>query len=168
MSDEPAPEPASPPFPTEGRLAGIDYGSVRVGVAVCDSRQTLAGPFEMYARRTRELDADYFRRLTTRERIAGYVVGLPIHLDGGESAKSVEARAFGRWLAEVTATPVVFYDERFSSAQADEALAMGQLTKKRRKERRDMLAAQIMLAAFLESKHRGAVDPGSIDDRRRR
>lgn len=84
-------------------------------------------------------------------------------MSGDESQKSQEAREFGEWLAEVSGLPVEFYDERFSSAIADEFLAAGQLTKKQRQKRRDMLAAQVILASYLESNRQGTGQQ-SIDD----
>lgn len=137
--------------PREGRLAGVDYGTVRIGISVCDPGQRLASPFENYTRRTRELDAAYFKKLVADERLAGLVVGLPIHTDGNESQKSREARQFAAWLGEITGLPVQLYDERYTSALAEQYLAQGELTKKKRKARLDMLAAQILLASFLES-----------------
>ena len=137
--------------PREGRLAGVDYGTVRIGVAICDPGQSLASPYENYNRRTLELDAAYFKKLVAEERIVGLVVGLPLHNDGNESQKSREARQFAAWLAEQTQLPVQLYDERFTSALAEQYLAAGELTKKKRKARLDMLAAQILLASFLES-----------------
>ncbi len=80
-----------------------------------------------------------------------FVVGLPVHLDGRESAKSREARQFGAWIAEITGKPVEYFDERFTSAEAERFLGAAELTKKRRKARLDMLAAQILLVAYLES-----------------
>lgn len=145
-----------------GRLAGIDYGSVRIGVAVTDARRTLASPYEVYRRRDQADDARYFRSLAARERIVGFVVGLPIHLSGRESEKSREARRFGAWLAATTGVPVAYFDERFTTAEADQFLGAAQLTKKQRAARRDKLAAQIMLAAFLESSGCGEAAP--LDD----
>lgn len=147
----------------QGRLAGIDYGTVRIGVAVTDARQTLASPLENYARRTPQLDAEHFRSLVQAEGIQAFVVGLPVHLDGRESQKSAEARAFGAWLAQVTARPVVYFDERFTTAEAEQFLGAAQLTSKQRKQRLDKLAAQIMLTAFLESRSRGEAAPEAID-----
>jgi len=171
-----APRGASPshslcmtePFPTSGRIAGIDYGVVRIGVAVTDPSQSIASPHHNYTRRTEALDAQYFARLTSEERIAGFVVGLPVHLSGYESSKSQEARAFGLWLAKVTGRPVLFHDERYSSTLAAEALGQAGLTKKRRKERLDKLAAQMILTSYLEAKAAGNVsaNPSSIEDRR--
>ena len=71
------------------------------------------------------------------------VGGLPGHLSGRESEKSGEARDFGEWLAQTTGLPVRYYDERYTSAQAEELLGAAHLTTKRRQARLDMLAAQI-------------------------
>lgn len=146
-----------------GRLAGIDFGTVRIGIALSDARQTLASPYETYRRRSPKLDAEYFRRLVAEEHLVGFVVGLPVHLDGQESQKSIEARAFGKWLAEVTSASVTFFDERFTTTEASEYLGGAKLTRKQRKARLDKVAAQIMLAAYLESRSRGQTEPGPID-----
>jgi putative Holliday junction resolvase len=145
------------------RVAGIDYGTVRIGIATADSDVGIAGPYETYSRRNERLDAEYFRRLTTDERIGRFVVGLPVHLSGGESQKSAEARAFGAWLQQVTGVPVEFFDERYTSSEAEQHLLDAGLTKKRRKERLDQLAAQIMLTAYLEAGGRGQQSPESLD-----
>lgn len=148
-------------FPLRGRLAGIDYGTVRIGVAVTDPDQRLASPLENYNRRDPAADAAWLKKLAAEERIAGVVIGLPVHTSGHESQKSQEARRFGQWVAELTGLPVRFFDERYTSAHAEALLLEAGLTSKRRKERLDKLAAQIMLAAFLESS-RGNEDPQSI------
>src|SRR5262245_57881754 len=102
------------------RIAGIDNGTVRIGIATADLDVGIAGPFETYTRRGDRLDAEYFCRLATEERIGRFVVGLPVHGSGDESQKSAEARAFGKWLAEATAVPVEFFDERYTSAEAEQ------------------------------------------------
>lgn len=147
-----------------GRLAGIDFGTVRIGIALSDARQTMASPYETYHRRSPIADADYFRRLAREEQIAAFVVGLPVHLHGGESQKSVEARHFGAWLTEQTGVPVTFFDERFTTSDAEQFLGAAELTKKQRKARLDKLAAQIMLTAYLESRTRGSERPRGIDE----
>ena len=139
-------------FPNRGRLAGIDYGTVRIGVAICDPDQTIASPLENYTRRGERNDADFFRRLIEEEDIVGFVVGLPVHLSGDESQKSLEAREFGKWLNQTTDCPVIFYDERFTTAMAEQLLGQEGMTKKKRKARLDKLAAQILLTAFLDSR----------------
>jgi putative Holliday junction resolvase len=145
------------------RIAGIDYGTVRIGIATADTEVGIAGAYENYARRSKALDAEYFAALARDERIGRFVVGLPVHLHGGESQKSTEARAFGQWLGEVTGTPVEYFDERFTTAEADHVLGAAKLTKKKRQARRDQLAAQIMLTAYLESGARGQETLDSID-----
>jgi len=149
-------------FPAKGRLAGIDYGTVRIGVAVSDMDRRLASPYENYTRRGQEVDASYFRQIAADEDIVGFVVGLPVHTSGEESQKSIESRQFGAWLANVTELPVQYFDERFTSVEAERFLLEARMTRRKRKKRLDMLAAQIMLAAYLESSRRS--DPGSLDD----
>ncbi|MCH8921858.1 MAG: Holliday junction resolvase RuvX [Planctomycetes bacterium] len=145
-------------------LAGIDYGTVRIGVAMASWEVAIATPCENYTRRGEKLDAEYFRTLAADERIERFVVGLPVHLDGSESAKSTEARQFGKWLREQTGVKVVFFDERYTSQEAKEMLGVTSLTSKKRKRRLDMLAAQIMLTAYLESRDRGEGPPQGLDE----
>lgn len=152
----------SDPFP--GRVAGIDYGEVRIGIALCDRRRTLASPHENYTLRGPQADAARFRRLVDEEDVSRFVVGLPVHTDGAEGRKAAEARAFGQWLAETTGLPVEYFDERFTTVQAEEHLLGADLTRKRRKARRDMLAAQIMLAAWLEAQDRGKESVRGLDE----
>lgn len=146
-----------------GRIAGIDYGTVRIGIALADLEVGIAGPYENYTRRSEAKDAEYFQQLAQEERLLRFVVGLPVHLDGHESQKSHEARQFGTWLAELTGLAVEYFDERFTSSEAEAILGDAQLTKKKRKARLDQLAAQIMLTAYLESGARGQQSPGGIE-----
>jgi putative Holliday junction resolvase len=150
-------------LPRTGRLAGIDYGTVRIGVAITDPEQRLASPLVNYTRRGPAGDAAWLTALVAQEHIVGFVVGLPIHTSGRESEKSGEARRFGQWLAEQTSLPVCYFDERYTTAHAEALLIEAELTKKRRKERLDKLAAQILLAAYLESSRVDA-DPGGLAD----
>jgi putative Holliday junction resolvase len=145
------------------KLAGIDYGTVRIGIALADAEVGIASPHATYTRRGEDADAAFFRKFVEDEAISHLVVGLPVHLDGRESQKSAEARAFGKWLEETTGVPVVYFDERFTTAEANELLSVPGMTNKRKKARRDQLAAQLMLAAYLESDRRGQTDPGAID-----
>lgn len=147
-----------------GMLAGIDYGTVRIGIAMASWEVGIATACDNYTRRGEELDAKYFRAQARDERLERFVVGLPVHLDGSESAKSTEARQFGRWLGEQTGVKVVFFDERYTSREAEEMLQATGLTSKQRKRRLDMLAAQIMLTAYLESRDRGETPPRGLDD----
>jgi putative Holliday junction resolvase len=153
------PSPALP-----GRIAGIDHGTVRIGIAITDPERRLASPYENYTRRGPEQDARRMRRLVEEEGVVLFVVGLPIHLDGRESQQSAAARRFGAWLHDITAVPVEFFDERMTSGEAEGFLLDAGMTRKRRKQRIDMLAAQIILSAYLESHGKGSTTPGPLDE----
>lgn len=148
----------------KGRLLGVDYGTVRVGVAVSDPDRIIASPLATYTRRDPESDASYFRDLVQRDSIVGLVVGLPVHLSGREGQKATEARAFGNWLVDVTSLPLVYYDERFTTVQAESALWEAGLTHKRRKDRRDRVAAQMLLQAYLNAGCPPEEPPRALDE----
>jgi len=150
-------------FPSKGRLIGVDYGTVRVGLALSDPGQSFASPLETYTRQNEDQDVRRFCQLVEDEQVVGFIVGLPVFSSGDESPKSREAREFGKWLTEKTNLPVRFYDERYSTAHAEQILEFSGATSKRRKKNRDKLAAQILLAAYLES-NRSEGAPGALDD----
>ena len=102
--------------------------------------------------------------MTQREQLVGYVVGLPVHLDGNSSRISVLAEEFGKWLALTTKVTVVWFDERFTSHAASELIAGAKLTSKRRKALLDKLAAQVLLSAFLDSPRDHPTAIKSIED----
>ena len=134
-----------------GRLLGVDYGDVRVGLSISDPGRKIAFPQAVYTRQGGDRDAAYFRDLVKAEAVVGCVVGLPVHLSGREGQKAAAARAFGAWLARTTSLPVAFYDERFTTVEAESALWTAGLTHKRRKARRDKVAAQMLLQAYLDA-----------------
>lgn len=137
-------------IPRRGRLVGIDYGTVRVGVSVSDVFQKLASPLHNYQRVSRQADEQFFRGQLQEYDVAGIIVGLPLHMNGDEGEKSREARLYGRWLHKISQLPVVFQDERLSSAQAEVLLHSAALTAKQRKARIDKLAAQIILQTWMD------------------
>lgn len=138
-------------FPSTGRLAAIDYGSVRIGIAVCDPDRILASPLEIYQVGQTARDETYFKQLAKQERLVGFVVGLPIHCDGKESDKSRESRRFARWLHQQTGLPVRMFDERFTTSAAKERLRSQSLTRQKKKKQLDAVAALVLLESFLES-----------------
>jgi putative holliday junction resolvase len=132
------------------RLLGVDYGQVRVGLAVSDAGRKIASPLSTYTRADQAKDSAFFRKLVEEESIAGLVVGLPLHSDGREGEKAAEARAFGAFLASATGLEVVYWDERFTTVFAENMMIDAGLTRKRRKQRRDRVAAQILLQSYLD------------------
>lgn len=166
MSDAPqegeAPRlPPMPPIPESGRLAGVDFGTVRIGIAISDPGQSIASPLETYNRRNEALDAKYFQTLAKTEELVGFVVGLPVHMSGDASAKSIQAVEFGTWIFEQTQIPVAWVDERYTTARAREMLNESNMSGKKRKSMLDKIAAQVLLSAYMESDSQGAA---SLDD----
>ena len=133
------------------RLLAIDPGKVRLGLAICDAERRIASPFMTYTRRDAEQDARFFKKIIADEEIAQIVIGLPVHLNGKEGEQAKAARVFGLWLHEATGVPCVFHDERFTTFEAESALWDAGLTHKKRKARRDQVAAQILLQTYLDA-----------------
>lgn len=133
------------------RVLGVDFGTVRVGLAVSDARRVIASPLMTYHRKGKVPDAEFFLRLMEQEAIGHIVIGLPVHFDGSEGGKAAEARAYGAWLTQLTSLPVTYFDERFTTVHAEQELQAAGLTSKRRKARRDRVAAQMVLQGYLDS-----------------
>jgi putative Holliday junction resolvase len=135
----------------------VDYGHVRIGLATCDADRRIASPLDTYARRSADQVAAFFQKLAAAESAVGWVVGLPLMTQtGDEGAKAKECRAFGTWLGQLTGLPVAYQDERYTSSAAEDALCGAGLTHKKRRTRRDRVAAQLILQSFL-----GASEPGA-------
>jgi len=149
MSDSSEPSPTTA-FPRRGRLLGIDFGTKRVGLALSNPDQSIASPLETLELRDAAQNARALQKVVKEYSIAGLVVGLPVHMSGDEGSKAKEARAFGTWASERTGLPVVYHDERYTTALAEEQLWEAQLTHKQRKARRDKVAAQMLLQGYLD------------------
>jgi putative Holliday junction resolvase len=120
-------------------------------LAVCDADRRIASARGTYTRRTAALDAAYFRTLAAAEGAVGWVVGLAISLNGTEGPKARECRAFGARLGRETGLPVAYHDERFTSAAAEDYLRDAGVRYDKRKGKRDRIAAQLVLQAFLDA-----------------
>jgi putative Holliday junction resolvase len=135
-----------------GVLLGIDYGTVRIGVAVCDPDRIIASALETYTRQNEAADAAHFARIAKDQRAVGLVVGLPLHANGEESESSRAARALAAWLTKLTGLPAVMWDERFSSWSAEDALREANVKWQKRKGKVDRIAAQMILQTYLDAK----------------
>lgn len=151
------------------RVLGLDFGTKRVGAAISDGSGRLATPLEVYERQGDRVDARHYRRLVEDEGVERLVVGLPVHTTGGEGRTTDLARRWGKWLAEVTGLPVVFRDERFTSVEAEHLLQDAGLKASQRKRKIDMIAATLLLQAYLDAGcPETTADPGPLDDRSER
>ncbi len=147
-----------------GRIIGIDPGERRVGVAVADPTGTIASP-DRFIDRTRENVLDALGRICEELDVSLIVVGLPIGLDGVEGRSAEAARRLGEQITESIGVPVEYHDERFTSLTADQALIAGGVRRRERKERRDQVAAAVMLQGYLDARshdagHRNSDQPG--------
>jgi putative Holliday junction resolvase len=130
-------------------LLAIDYGTRRIGLAVCDPDRIISSPL---GTTPNDFSKDaFFRDLFARSKFVGVVVGLPLHASGEESPMSEAARTFAAWIADLAQLPVVMWDERYTSHAAEGLLLESKLSKKKRKARVDRVAAQMILQSFIEA-----------------
>lgn len=148
--------------PRKGVLLGIDYGSKRIGVAISNAEQTMALPLESYTVRSPRLDLAHFRELADDYRAKGLVLGLPVLKSGDESRQAATVREFGTWLAGELQLPIAYWDERHSSTEAELLLWSRGESPRKRKDRLDPLAAQIILQGYLDAPDRNR-PPGALE-----
>ncbi len=138
---------ALPPFRA---VAGLDLGTVTIGVAVSDGMRQVATPLETIRRKKFGLDAERLIEICTRREIVGLVLGLPLNMDGSEGPRCQSTRAFARNLERLTALPITFWDERLSTVAAERALLEADTSRKRRAEVIDHVAASYILQGALD------------------
>ncbi len=132
------------------RILAVDFGRVRLGLAVSDALGMASHPLPALQRTTPQADAAALRALIAERDVRRLVVGLPLHMDGTEGPMARKARDFGAWLQEQTGLPVAFEDERLSTDEAEEFLRSAGLRPSDRKRLRDSVAAAVILRAVLE------------------
>jgi len=141
------------PLPEQGRLLAVDWGEIRIGLALSDETQTLATPLEtLVRRRGKRFPMPRFMELVAAHAPAGVVVGLPLTGEGGEEESAGSARALADSLTERSGLPVELWDERMSTARALAAIReQGGSTRGRRGDV-DALAAAVLLQHFLDAR----------------
>lgn len=137
-------------LPSHRALAGLDLGTVTIGVAVSDLFLSVATPLETIKRKKFTLDAEKLLAIVTARNIGGIVLGLPRNMDGTEGARCQSTRAFARNLTRLTDLPITFWDERLSTVAAERALLEADTTRKRRAEVIDHVAAAYILQGALD------------------
>ena len=151
--------PATPEFqpptgdavPETGALLGLDYGRVRIGVAVSTPERSLAVPLENWERSGDDgTDAEHLLQMVADQQIVGLVVGLPLNMDGSEGPSAQSARQFAENLAARLEIPVALWDARLSTAAVERTLIDADLSRRRRAEVVDKLAAAYILQGALD------------------
>ena len=136
-------------LPQGGRLLGLDLGTKTIGTALCDAEWHFASPATLIRRTKFTADKAALGALVTQQRVAGIVLGLPLHLDGAESPRSQSTRAFARNIADLG--PVLLWDERLSTVAVERAMIAQDMSRAKRAERIDSLAAAHILQAAIDA-----------------
>ena len=136
-------------LPTGGRLLGLDLGTKTIGTALCDAEWHFASPAALIRRTKFTADKAALTKLIAEQRVAGLVLGLPLHLDGSESPRAQSTRAFARNVADLG--PVLLWDERLSTVAVERAMIAQDMSRAKRAERIDSLAAAHILQAAIDA-----------------
>ena len=132
------------------RLMGIDLGTKTIGLALSDVERSLASPLETIARRKFTLDVEAMLKLAAKYEVAVFVIGLPLNMDGTEGPRSQATRAFVRAMAPKSQIPFVYWDERMSTAAVTRELIAQDVSRAKRAEVVDRMAAAYILQGALD------------------
>ncbi|MFZ8851871.1 MAG: Holliday junction resolvase RuvX [Armatimonadota bacterium] len=133
------------------RILAVDYGEKRIGLAVSDELGITASPLMTLARRSDDETVRQIAQLASKLRVTQIVVGLPRRTDAQEGEMERKVKAFAEKLRQAVSVPVVLFDERFTTRIAEQVLLEADLSRRKRKQVRDRLAAVILLQSFLEA-----------------
>ena len=131
-------------------IAGLDLGTMTIGVALSDTRRQVATPIEVIRREKFTLDAARLLALLDQRGATGIVLGLPLNMDGSSGPRVQSTQAFARNLEKLTTLPICYWDERLSTVAAERALLEADTSRKRRKEVIDQVAAGFILQGALD------------------
>jgi putative Holliday junction resolvase len=137
-------------LPDGGKLAGLDVGTKTIGLAASDAGWQFAGPAETIRRSKFTQDLVKLQAFISHASIVGLVVGLPLNMDGSDSPRTQSVRAFARNLAPL-GLPVLLWDERWSTQAVERAMISADVSRARRAEKVDALAAAHILQGAIDA-----------------
>jgi putative holliday junction resolvase len=137
-------------WPARGALIGLDLGTKTIGVAVSDPDRKLATAVETIARTAFTADAKRVLALAAERSVVGYVLGLPLNMDGSEGPRAQSTRAFARNFAKLTERPIAFWDERLSTVAVERELIAADVSRAKRAAVIDQHAAIFILQGALD------------------
>jgi putative Holliday junction resolvase len=137
-------------LPGAGKLGGLDVGTKTIGLAACDAGWHFAGPVETIRRTKFTQDLNLLRQFIVRDSIIGLVVGLPLNMDGTDSPRTQSVRAFARNLSPL-GVPVLLWDERWSTQAVERAMISADVSRAKRAEKVDALAAAHILQGAIDA-----------------
>ena len=133
-----------------GKLAGLDVGTKTIGLATCDAMWSFAGPAETIRRTKFTADLEQLRKFIVAQSVAGLVVGLPLNMDGSDSSRTQSVRAFARNLGPLN-LPILLWDERWSTQAVERAMIDADVSRAKRAEKVDALAAAHILQGAIDA-----------------
>ncbi|MEZ2141947.1 Holliday junction resolvase RuvX [Bradyrhizobium sp. DN5] len=148
-------------WPSRGALIGLDLGTKTIGVAVSDPDRRLATGVETIQRKAFKQDAARLLAIAAERKATGFVLGLPINMDGSEGPRAQSTRAFARNLAGLTALPIGLWDERLSTAAVERELIGMDVSRAKRAEVIDEHAAIFILQGALDRLANLRASPGT-------
>jgi putative holliday junction resolvase len=146
------------------RILGLDYGSRRIGVALCDELGMTAQGIATINRKNRETDFGAIADLVRRHGVKRIVVGYPLRLDGSEGIQCEKINRFIRRLENFLSLPVIRWDETLSTKEAEELLRERGVRREKRREVVDRVAACFILQGYLNAKARGGTRDNRADN----
>jgi putative Holliday junction resolvase len=137
-------------LPSGGRLLGLDVGTKTIGTALCDAGWSFASPAHLVKRTKFTADKAALAVLIAEQQVKGLVIGLPLNLDGTDSPRTQSTRAFARNVEDL-GLPVLLWDERWSTAAVERQMIAEDLSRAKRAERVDKLAASYILQGAIDA-----------------
>jgi len=134
------------------KILGLDMGEKRIGMAISDENQTIAFPLKVFQLGRRAAFINELQQLIGEQGVERIVLGLPLRTDGKPSAAAQAVREWAAVLHRELHIPVALYDERFTSVEAHRSLDEMGVSHKKRRQKVDMIAARLLLQAYLDSR----------------
>jgi putative holliday junction resolvase len=134
------------------RILGLDMGEKRIGLAVSDPLGITAQGLEVWTRQTRDADLAHLLQVARDYQVQQIVVGLPRHMDGRPGAAASSILEFAAALGEALGAEVIPWDERLTTAAAERVLIQADLSRRRRRQVVDQVAAVLILQSYLDSR----------------
>ena len=132
------------------RIMALDYGDVRIGIALSDVTRFLASGYENYTRKDLVFDCKHIAQIASENNVKIIVIGLPINMDGSKGVRVEKTYEFAEELKKYTSAKIDFLDERLTSVSAEKILISADVSRKKRKEVLDKLSATIILQDYLD------------------
>lgn len=141
----------TPLLPASGRVLGLDVGDTTIGLALSDGMRSIATPMETISRTKFLKDVAHLQTAIEKHKVAGLIIGWPVNMDGTEGPRTQSTRTFVSNISKHINLPMLFWDERMSTMAANRVMLAADLSRERRSQLVDKLAASYMLQGYLDS-----------------